>query len=81
MDFVETILSSLPISWYVMVVLTIAPMVVSIPRVLTLVYLICYAVAGVWLVYCGIPEKQTKKMGAKMDDRLLMFTRLKLQDP
>jgi hypothetical protein len=84
MEFTENILSSLPASFYFMVALTIVPMAVQIPRLFTLVYLVVYALAGAWLVFSGIPERQaknSKNVGAKMDDRLSLFARIKLQDP
>jgi hypothetical protein len=81
MEFVEEALSSLHSSFYTMLFLTIVPMVVSIPRLLTFLFLLTYSFSGAWVVYCAIPEKPAKSLGARMDDRATLFRHLKLQDP
>ena len=82
MELVETALSSLHPSFYAMLSLTILPMILPIPRALTLAYLVCYAVAGVWVLYRGLADKPVKQnMGARMDDRVMsVFRNLKIQD-
>ena len=43
-------------SWYAMFVFTVFPMALSIPRHLSLAYLVVYALSGAFFVLYGIPD-------------------------
>ena len=80
MDYMlETALAMMPIQWFVMAVLTVAPIALAVPRVWMLAYLVGYALSGAYVVYCARPGKKNPKlMAAKADG---MFARIRLQDP
>jgi hypothetical protein len=80
MEVVEAALLSLHLSFYALLSLTIIPIVATIPRAMALAYLVAYALCGVWVVYCSIPEKPAKHMGAQMDERTRLLLKFKLQD-
>ncbi len=85
MQFIEDTLASLHASWYVMAFFTVLPMVVSVPRQLTFVFLLMYAIASACLVLYGIPEQpQTSsvtRLQSEFDDKTRIFRAIRLQSP
>ena len=81
MQFIEDMLASLHASWYTMTFLTVLPIVVTVPRELSFVYLIAYSVSGACVVLYGIPERpRSRVLSAEFDDRMRIFKAIKLQD-
>jgi len=58
-QFIENTVASLHASWYTMLFFTVLPMVLSVPRHLSLVYLAVYAISGACVVQFGLPESTT----------------------
>ena len=82
MQFIEDMLASLHTLWYAMTFLTVLPMVVTVFRELSFVYLIAYSVSGACVVLYGIPERpRSRVLQAEFDDRMRIFKAIKLQDP
>jgi hypothetical protein len=68
-QFIENTIASLHASWYTMLFFTVLPMVVSVPRQLSLVYLAVYAISGACVVQFGLPELlQRGEAGKKKKD-------------
>ncbi len=91
MDFVCNVCNSLHVSWYVMLAVTLTPMVVKISRSFALLYLIIYAFVCAWVVTCSVyddddddaedsPSPAVAKMKSKMDEKVFLFRKIKLQD-
>lgn len=83
-QFIENALASLHVSWYIMLFLTVVPVVLSIPRQLSLMYLLVYAISGACVIVYGIPEPQKKEESgnfllSKMDDKTRIFQAIKLR--
>lgn len=88
-QFIENALASLHSSWYVMFVFTVIPILVSIPRHLSLVYIVLYAFSGAFFVLYGIPEvpqrgtqgnnNNSSLLQSKMDEKMSLFHAIKLQ--
>lgn len=80
MQFIENALASLHATWYTMLFFTVLPMVLSVPRQLSLVYLIAYAIASACVIQFGIPERNGAAAGknnsllqSKMDEKTRIF--------
>jgi hypothetical protein len=54
MEFICDAYSTLHVSWYAMVFVTVLPMVATISRSFAFMYLIIYAIVCVWVVMYGI---------------------------
>ncbi len=77
MQFIEKALASLHATWYTMLFFTVLPMVLSVPRQLSLVYLIAYAIASACVIQFGIPERNgaagKNSLQSKMDEKTRIF--------
>jgi hypothetical protein len=86
MQFIEGALASLHVSWYAMLGFTILPLVLSISRQLSFVYLVAYAISGACVVLYGThfpsppspPFAQT--LQSKLDEKARIFQAIKLQE-
>jgi len=88
MDFIEDVFKTLHACWYIMVFFTVLPMIVSIPRQLSFVYLIAYAISGACVIMYGVPEppplprRRALRMASEFDEKTHIFRSIKLQqDP
>ena len=73
-----------------MLAVTLTPMVVKISRSFALLYLIIYAFVCAWVVTCSVydddddaedsPSPAVAKMKSKMDEKVFLFKKIKLQD-
>jgi hypothetical protein len=85
MDFIEDAIKSLHASWYAMVLFTVLPMIVSISRQLSLIYLITYAISSACVIMYGIPEsprRSASQLASEFDEKTHIFRAIKLQqDP
>jgi hypothetical protein len=84
MQFIENAIASLHASWYVMTFFTVIPMVMTVPRTLSFVYLVVYAISGGCVVMYGIPGQQSDRptrLQSEMDDKTRIFRAIRLQDP
>lgn len=84
MQFIEDTLASLHTSWYVMTFFTVLPIAVTIPRQLTFLFLLVYAISSVCLVVYGVPERSRSSLAARLqsefDDKTRIFRTIRLQD-
>ena len=86
MDFIENTLKSLHTSWYAMDLFTVIPMIQSIPRQLSFVYLVAYALSGACVVLYAIPTERPRcdrvdlKSRMMMDEKTHIFRAIKLQE-
>jgi hypothetical protein len=89
MEFVFNVCTALHVSWYVMVVVTLLPMVVLISRSFALLYLIIYAFVCAWVVTCSVYDdaKSSSFLSAEVaclksnvDEKVFIFRKIKLQD-
>ena len=86
MDFIEDVFKTLHACWYIMVFFTVLPMIISIPRQLSFVYLIAYAISGACVIMYGVPEppprRRAPRMTSEFDEKTHIFRAIKLQqDP
>ena len=80
MQFIDGAMASLHASWYAMAFFTVLPMVVTVDRQLSFLYLVMYAMVGVWLVMYGLCERpKGNTMRSKFDDRTHIFREIKLR--
>ena len=79
MQFIDGIMASLHASWYAMAFFTVLPMVVTVDRQLSFMYLVVYAMVGLWLVLYGLCERpKGATLVSKFDDRTHIFKEIKL---
>ena len=83
MDFIEDVLRSLHASWYTMAFFTVLPMILSVPRQLSFVYLVVYAVSSACVILYGIPEPPRRStataLQSEFDEKTHIFRAIKLQ--
>jgi hypothetical protein len=84
MQFIECALASLHLSWYAMLGFTVLPLVLSIPRQLSFVYLVVYAISGACVVLYGAhppsPPPSALTLNSKLDEKTRIFQAIKLQE-